>query len=524
MTAEPVTDAAVPTTWHRSALFTDLYQLLMAQLYVVEGIADRPAQFDYFYRSNPDYGSHQAGFCVFAGLEPLMEWMSSTAFTSADLDALGALRDQQDRPQFCPEFLDWLSVNGHFRDLEVRGFAEGRVVHPNTPMLTVTGPLAAAQLLETALLNQCNYPTLVATKAALIVQSAQGGAVLEFGMRRGPGAGVDEAARAAVIGGCVATSNVQASVVLGTAPKGTHAHSMVQAYLATGAGELEAFRAFARRYPDDCILLVDTVDTLHSGVPNAITVFRELREQGHEPIGIRLDSGDLAHLAVESARMLDAAGFENAGIVLSGDLDEMTIWQILTQIDDEARRGRLDGAAIRRRLSFGVGTKLITSEGQPALGGVYKLTAIADDDGHWQPALKLSDSPVKVPIIGPKRCWRLYDRRGLATADLMTEVDEVPFDGADRITLHHPFQAGVQRQLSRDDVERVEEVHEVVFDGSAPPPRTPITELRQRCREDIERLDPGVRRLVNPHVYHVSLSSRLHARQNETVARLRGTV
>lgn len=508
--------------WRRTALFTDLYQLVMAQLYVAEGLAHRTAQFDYTYRSNPDYGSHQAGFCVTAGLEPLLDWMATVRFTDEDLGALAAQRGPAGERRFADDFLGWLAEHGHFRDLEVRAVAEGRVVHPHDPIITVTGPLASAQLLETALLNQCNYPTLIATKAARVVQSAQGAGVLEFGMRRGPGAGVDEAARAALIGGCGATSNVQASAALGTDPKGTHAHSMVQAYLATGEGELGAFRAFARQYPDECILLVDTVDTLHSGMPNAIEVFRELRAAGHEPLGVRLDSGDLAHLAVESARMLDDAGFPDARIVLSGDLDELTIWQVLTQIADEAPRVGLDPDALRRRLVHGVGTKLITSAGDPSLGGVYKLTAIQDPDGGWLPALKLSETPVKVPIVGPKAAWRLYDSRGKATVDLLTAPDEVPFADGDALVAHHPFQPGVRRELRREDVTEVEPLQDVVFAGGQRRHDHPtLDDLRARCRQDIERLDSGVRRLVNPHLYHVSLSDRLHRRQQETVELLR---
>jgi len=508
--------------WRRTALFTDLYQLVMAQLFVTEGLAQRTAQFDYTYRSNPDYGSHQAGFCVTAGLEPLLDWMTTVRFTDDDLAALAAQRDPHGERRFADGFLDWLAEHGHFRDLEVRAVAEGRVVHPHDPIITVTGPLASAQLLETALLNQCNYPTLIATKAARVVESARGGSVLEFGMRRGPGAGVDEAARAALIGGCGSTSNVQASVALGTDPKGTHAHSMVQAYLATGDGELGAFRAFARQYPDECILLVDTVDTLHSGMPNAVEVFHELRAAGHEPVGVRLDSGDLAHLAVEAARMLDDAGFPDTRIVLSGDLDELTIWQVLTQIADEAPRVGLDAEVLRRRLVHGVGTKLITSAGDPSLGGVYKLTAIQDAAGAWLPALKLSETPVKVPIVGPKAAWRLYDTRGRATVDLLTAPDEVPFGDGDSLVAHHPFQPGVRRALQRAEVSEVEPLQDVVLAGGRRRLGHPtLDELRQRCRDDVERLDSGVRRLVNPHLYHVSLSDRLHRRQRETVERLR---
>ncbi|MDZ7674838.1 MAG: nicotinate phosphoribosyltransferase [Acidimicrobiales bacterium] len=508
-------------SWRRSALFTDLYQLVMAQLYVEEGLAERPAKFDWFYRSNPDYGNHQAGFCVFAGLEPLLDWMATVTFTDDDLAALAEQHDPAGNPRFGTTFLDWLADHGHFRDVEVSGMAEGRVIHPHEPVLTVTGPLAAAQLLETALLNQCNYPTLVATKAARVAQSARGAGVLEFGMRRGPGSAVDEAARAALIGGCSATSNVQASAALGTDPRGTHAHSLVQAYLALGLGELEAFRAFARRYPDECLLLVDTIDTLRSGVPNAITVFEELHADGHEPAGIRLDSGDLAHLAVESAQLLDDAGFENTKIVLSGELDEITIWQVLTQIADDAERQGFDAERVRRRLVYGVGTRLITSAGDASLGGVYKLTAIADEHGAWEPAVKLSESQAKVPIIGPKRTWRIHDQRGKAIVDVLMGPDEEPFSAGDVLTLHHPFQPGIRRTLHRDEVNDWEELHLLLLAGGRRVGDPPTLEnLQERRRRDVDRLDTGVRRLVNPHVYHVSLSDELHRRQRETIERM----
>lgn len=519
------TDAAGPVGpvgWHRGLLFTDLYQLVMAQLYFAEGLADRTAHFDYFYRSNPDYGSHQAGFCVFAGLEELLSWMRTVRVADTELEALAAQRDPVGEHRFSRSFLDWLADNGNFSRLEVRAIGEGRVIHPHTPVVSVTGPLAEAQLLETALLNICNYPTLIATKAARITQSARGSQVLEFGMRRGPAAGVDEAVRAALIGGCSSTSNVQAAVAAGVDPKGTHAHSMVQAFVAVGLGELGAFRAFARRYPNECVLLVDTIDTLSSGVPNAITVFRELRESGHEPAGIRLDSGDLAHLAVRSAAMLDEAGFTEARIVLSGDLDELTIWQVLTQITEEAPGAGLDPDALRRRLVYGVGTRLITSEGDSALGGVYKLTAIHDRAGDWTPAVKLSETRAKIPIVGPNRCWRLYDGFGVATLDLMMLPEETPFEDREVMTVHHPLAEGVCRRVTRAEVSRIELLSDTVLRGGE---RTceplGVDELAQRRAQDVACLDPGVRRLVNPHLYHVSLSEALHRRQDETVRALR---
>ena len=311
-------------------------------------------------------------------------------------------------------------------------------------MTVVKGPLAVVQILETALLYQLNYPTLVATKASRVAESARGRPVLEFGLRRAPTGAADPGARAALIGGAAFTSNVAASRAAGVEPRGTHAHSLVQAMMALGEGELGAFQAYADAYPDDCLLLVDTIDTLESGVPNAITVFERLRGAGHAPVGIRLDSGDLAYLAVRSARMLDDAGFEDTTIVLSGGLDEMSIWQILTQIDRESRRYGLDAGRLVERLNFGVGTSLITSEGDPALDGVYKLVAIEAEQG-WRPAIKVSETPAKVPNPGRKDLIRLYDDRGIATADVMALHGQ---DLGSPIVLRHPIEATLSRRLA----------------------------------------------------------------------------
>lgn len=495
-------------------LATDQYQVAMAEVYWREGLAERPARFDHFFRSLPDYGSHQAGYAVTAGLGWLARWLERVRVTEADLDHLAGQRTSTGEARFDPGFLSWLADTGGFGALRVRGVAEGRVVHPGTTILTVEGPLALAQLVETPLLNAMNYPTLVATKASRVVEAAGGGAVLEFGMRRGPEAGVDAGGRAALIGGCVASSNVALSGTVGVSPSGTHAHSFVQAYLALGLGELEAFRAFARVNPDETILLVDTVDTLTSGVPNAITVFSELREAGHEPMGVRLDSGDLAHLAVRTARMLDDAGFPEASIVLSSDLDELVMWQIRAQIRQEAPAFGLDPDAVDGRLTYGVGTRLITSHGDPALSGVYKLVAL-EEAGSWIPAIKVSEDRGKVPAPGSKRLVRLYDERGLATADVLALVDEPTTP--DVWELRHPFR-DARRDLPADAVSEVEDLHVDVFvDGARLVGDEPIDELAGRRRADLECLDPGVRRIVNPHRYHVSYTRRLHELRDRLV-------
>ncbi|GAP62523.1 nicotinate phosphoribosyltransferase [Ardenticatena maritima] len=503
-----------------SILYTDFYQFTMAQVYYRLGIHERPALFDHFFREYPDYGSHQAGFAVNAGLEPFIEWMRQARVEPEHIELLRGLKGRTGKPLFDADFLDWLSRHGNFEALTIRAVPEGRVVHPNTPLTVVEGPLAMAQILETALLNQLNYATLIATKAARVRYSAQSSLVLEFGLRRAHDRGGHAGARAALIGGADFTSNVAMSFALGLPPKGTHAHSMVQVAMALGMGELGAFEAYADMYPDDCILLVDTIDTLESGIPNAIKVFEKLRRKGHRPVGIRLDSGDLAYLSIQAARMLNAAGFEDTIIVLSSELDELVIWQIITQIQEEAPRYGVDPDALIKRLTFGVGTRLITSWGDPALGGVYKLVAI-QEKGEWVPAIKISESRIKTPNPGRKRLWRLYDARGKATADLMG-LDDEDIAAMEPIILRHPADGTKWRSLPREGTSW-EELHVTVLDeGRLVYDFPPLEELRRRAREDIERLDPGVRRLVNPHVYHVSLTPRLWKMKRDLIRQARG--
>lgn len=498
-------------------LATDQYQLAMAQLYWKEGLAERTAQFDFFFRSYPDYGDHQAGYCVGAGLGWLLEWMEGARFTRDDIEVLSMQLTPSGNPRFDRGFIDWLEHAGDFASLEMRAIPEGRVVHPNAPMATVSGPIALAQIFETHVLNRLNYPTLIATKASRASQAARGGMVLEFGLRRGPESGAHVGGYGALIGGADYTSNLALSTVMGIDPKGTHAHSMVQAFLALGLGELEAFRRFADLYPDECTLLVDTVDVLTSGVPNAITVFEELKAEGHRPGGIRIDSGDLAYLAIQSSLLLDKAGMSDVPIVLSSDLDELVIWQILSQIDSEAPRYGVNPAALASRLVYGVGTRLITSEGDSALGGVFKLVAVADEHDNLLPAIKVSEDVAKVPIPGDKRLFRVYDQRGLATADLVALADEDPA-AASHLQLHHPHR-GLQRVLTRGEISEVEELLVPVFsmgrrlDGSPD-----LEEMRRRRTADLERLDPGVRRLVNPHVYHVSVTAAMHDLQQRLIS------
>jgi nicotinate phosphoribosyltransferase len=489
-------------------LFTDQYQLTMAQLYYRMGLHEKRAQFDHFFRTYPDYGAHQAGYCVNAGLAWLLDWMQEAYFRDEDLAYLRGQTSRTGERLFHDDFLAWLRQHGTFDGITLQAIPEGRVVHPTVPLTVVQGPLVMAQILETPLLNHLNYPTLIATKAARIHESGRGRPLLEFGLRRAQEKGANAGARAALIGGADFTSNVGLSHVLGYPPKGTHAHSMVQVFMALGEGELAAFRAYAGVYPDECLLLVDTIDTLESGVPNAIRVFEELRRKGHEPVGIRLDSGDLAHLSIQAAKMLDEAGFPGTSIVLSNQLDELVIWQIITQIEREAPRYGVDPDRLIGRLVYGVGTQLITSQGASALDGVYKLVAVWGEGG-WVPALKVSDTPAKTINPGHKLAWRVYDRRGKATADLLSLDDEDPRH-MERILLHHPTEHTTYRALEREDVSEVEPLLvDVLKDGRLLYDLPTIEDMRARRRADVERLDSGVRRLVNPHVYHVSLTGRL---------------
>lgn len=501
-------------------LFTDQYQLTMAQLYFRMGYHEKIAQFDHFFRSYPDYGAHQAGYCIIAGLEWLVDWMAESHIRDEEIDFLRAQTGQTGAPLFAGDFLGWLRENGRFDSITMRAIPEGRVVHPNVPLTVIQGPLAIAQILETPLLNKLNYPTLIATKAARISQAGRGRVVLEFGMRRGHERGVNAGARAALIGGASFSSNTGISHVLGYPPKGTHAHSMVQLFLALGETELAAFQAYADVYPDDCLLLVDTINTLESGVPNAIKVFEGLRRKGHRPVGIRLDSGDLAYLAVRSAEMLNQAGFEDVSIVLSNQLNEMTILQILAQIQQEAPRYGLDADAVINRLIYGVGTRLITSSEDAALGGVYKLVAV-QHDGDWLPAIKISENPLKTPNPGNKTAWRIYDERNRATADLLALHNEDPTQ-IDPLFLQHPTEYTTSRSLPQNKISRIEMLHETILDeGKQVQPLPDLETLRQRRQEDLQRLDVGVKRLINPHIYHVSLTQKLWDLKQELIQQMR---
>jgi len=491
-------------------LFTDQYQLTMGQVYYRMGLHEKHAQFDHFFRSYPNYGQHQAGYCINAGLAWLLDWMETTQVRPKDIDYLRGQKGRTGKPVFERDYLAWLQESTPFEGLTMRAIPEGRVVHPNVPITVVQGPLAWAQILETSLLNHLNYQTLIATKAARIRECSHNRILLEFGLRRGPERGANAGARAALIGGADFTSNVGLSHVVGLDPKGTHAHSMVQVFMALGGTELDAFKAYADIYPDDCLLLVDTIDTLESGIPNAIKVFEELKRSGHQPVGIRLDSGDLAYLSLQARKIEDAI------IVLSNQLDELVIWQITTQIQIEASSYSLDPDHVICKLVYGVGTRLITSQGQAALDGVYKMVAVKENTA-WVPAIKMSETPDKIPNPGHKNVWRAYDRRGKANVDILALDDENPRE-MPKIVLRHPIDHTVSRVLYQEEVDEIEPLLVTVWAEGARLDNTPtLEEIRGKRMKDIARLDPGVCRIMNPHIYHVSLTEKLWNLKQELI-------
>ncbi|ALC16053.1 putative nicotinate phosphoribosyltransferase [Desulfuromonas soudanensis] len=468
-----------------SALLTDLYELTMLAGYFDEGMHQKPAVFDLFFRTNPFTGS----YAVFAGLEPALHYLEGLRFTEDDLDYLKSLEI------FKPAFLHFL------RDFRFTGRVtappEGTVVFANEPLLTVEGTLAEAQFVETALLNIINFQTLAATKAARIRLSAGDGEVLEFGLRRaqGPDGGLS-VARAAFIGGVRSTSNVWAGERFGIPVKGTHAHSWIMAF----ADELSAFRAYADSFPDACILLVDTYDTLKSGLPNALTVARELRERGHELFGIRLDSGDLAYLSKEARRLFDEAGFPGVKIVASNELDEY----VIHSIRDEG--GRID--------IYGVGTRLATCDGEGggALGGVYKLVRF---DGR--PKLKVTSDIAKATLPDCKRVLRGIKRDGSFLMDILCLKEENIASGARVYDPTNPL-----RNTTVPEGVTLEEIRQTVMEGGEITVESPpLQEMADRSLAELQRLPEGSLRLFNPHRYKVAMSQGLHDLRSRLMEEIR---
>lgn len=467
-------------------MMTDLYELTMMDGYLRYGKDKNRACFDLFYRRRGDV----TAYAVAAGLEQVIEYVKNLRFTPDDIEYLRSLAI------FDEAFLTYLK---DFRFTgEILAVPEGTVIFPDEPILRVIAPIMEAQLLETAMLNIINHQTLIATKAARVVQSARGDKVLEFGLRRaqGPDAGI-YGARASIIGGCQATSNVLTGQLFGVPVGGTHAHSWVMSF----EDELTAFRAYADVFPDNCLLLVDTYDTLGSGVPNAITVFRELRARGKEPVGIRLDSGDLAFLSRQARVMLDDAGFPEAKIFASGDLDEEVIWDLKAQ-----------GAAID---VWGVGTRMITSMDNPALGGVYKLSA-EEVDGAFAPRIKISENPAKITNPGVKQLYRFYDRRsGKALADLIT-LEEEDFSSGEPLEIFDPENTWKRMTLCDYRMRRllvpIFENGELVYNSPA------LSEIAAYAKQEMETFWDEYKRLNRPHRYKVDLSQKLYDLKHQLLA------
>ncbi|MGE5125419.1 MAG: nicotinate phosphoribosyltransferase [Betaproteobacteria bacterium] len=475
------------------ALATDLYQLTMAQAYLASGKADTEAAFHLFFRSNP----FQGGFAVACGLTRAIEFLEGFRFAAEDLDYLAGLLGNDERPLFEPAFLRRL---GELRlACDVDAVPEGTVVFPYEPLVRVRGPILHAQLVETALLNLVGFESLVATKAARVCLAARGDAVVEFGLRRAQGLdGGLSASRAAFVGGCQGTSNLLAGRLLGLPVKGTHAHSWVMAF----DTELESFDAYARAQPNNCIFLVDTYDTL-DGVRHAAEVGLRLRERGHELIGIRLDSGDLAYLSIEARRILDEAGLTAAKVVASNDLDELTIASLKEQ-----------GARID---VWGVGTRLVTGGEQAALGGVYKLGAVREPGGPWRPRVKLSEQAAKTSNPGVQQVRRFSGPQGFLADVIYDEATGLPAEPA----IVDPLDPTRRKRIPAGTPG--EDLLVAVMRGGRACYRSPgVREARARLRGQLDRLHSGIKRFVHPHQYPVGLSLELHELKTRLILEARG--
>ena len=469
-------------------LLTDLYELTMMQGYYKTGENDSVI-FDVFYRKNPS-GS---GYAIACGLEQVIDYIKNLSFSYDDIDYLRGLGI------FDEDFLEYLA--GYHFTGDIYAIPEGTVVFPKEPLLKVIAPIMEAQLVETAILNIINHQSLIATKASRVCYAADGDGVMEFGLRRaqGPDAGT-LGARAAMIGGCIGTSNVLTGQLYDVPVLGTHAHSWIMSF----KDEYTAFKTYADMYPDSCTLLVDTYDTLNSGVPNAIRVFQEMRDAGIKPksYGIRLDSGDLAYISKEARKMLDAAGFKDAVIAASSDLDEYLINSLKNQ-----------GAMIN---SWGVGTNLITSADCPAFGGVYKLAALkpAGTD-TFSPKIKISENPAKITNPGNKTVYRIYDNQtGKIKADLICLVGET-YDPNEDLMIFDPIYTW-KKSWIKSGTYSIREILQPIFKKGQCIYESPSTmEIRAYCQEELNTLWDESRRLVNPKEVYVDLSQPLFDLRNE---------
>ena len=469
------------------SLLADFYEFTMGNGYFESGKKDEICYFDMFYRSAPD----NATYAIIAGLEQVIEYFENLSFSEEDIEFL------RGKKLFSEEFLDYL-FNFKF-ECDVWAMPEGTVAFPSEPILIVRGPAIQAQMLETMVLLTINHQSLVATKANRIVRAAKGRPVSEFGSRRAQGySGANEGARAAYIGGCIGTANTLAEKIYGVPALGTMAHSWVQMF----PSEIDAFRAYARTYPDSCTFLVDTYNTLKEGVPNAIKVFdEEVVPKGFRPIAVRIDSGDIAYLSKKTREMLDAAGYEDVKIMASNSLDEYTIENLFMQ-----------GAKIDL---FGVGERLITSKSSPVFGGVYKLTAV-EENGEIVPKIKISENITKITNPGFKNLYRFYDKdSGKALADLITLNNE-EIDDSEPIEIFHPVYTWKRKVIENYRAEKllvqIYDKGKLIYD----PPK--LDDIKKRAEQQLDSLWEEMKRLDNPQEYIVDLSYDLWQLKNDLLA------
>ena len=470
------------------ALHTDLYQLTMAYGYWKNNEHETPAVFDLFFRKNPFKG----GFAINAGLDYVIDYLNAFAFEEDDLAFLATLTGNDDKALFEPDFLKYLGEMEFSCDVDA--IEEGRAVFANTPLIRIRGPIIQAQLIETALLNIVNFQTLIASKAARVCLAAGDDDVLEFGLRRAQGIdGGLSVARASYIGGVSATSNVLAGRVFGIPVKGTHAHSWVMFF----GDEKKSFEAYADALPNNCVFLVDTYDTLN-GVRNAVILGNKLKERGHTLAGIRLDSGDLAYLSIEARKILDAGGFPDAKVFASNNLDENIIASLKQQ---------------RAQIAvWGVGTKLATAYDQPALGGVYKLSA-SKRGGTWKDCIKISEQAFKVNTPGIHQVRRFFDGKHFS-GDLIFDERSTP--------KHCLVDANDQTRIKNLTADTFEDLLVPIFrEGKLGYDRPSLEQIRERRQNDLENLHPSILRFLNPHEYPVGLDEKLDTHKRELMREVR---
>jgi len=478
------------------ALLTDFYQLTMAYGYWKTGIAEKTSVFNLFYRKNPFNG----GFAINCGLSYVIDLLQSFRFTDTDLSYLSTIVGQDGKPLFEQEFLSYLKELKFTCDVDA--IPEGKAVFPHEPLIRLKGPILQCQLIESPLLNIINYQTLIATKAARIHVAAKGEPVLEFGLRRAQGIdGAIAASRAAYIGGCTSTSNVLAGKLFGIPVSGTHAHSWIMAF----DDELSAFKAYAEAMPNNCILLVDTYDTIE-GVKKAIEVGKILRNKGRELLGVRIDSGDLAYFSIEARRLLDEAGFPDTKIVASNDLDENIISSLRTQ------DAQID--------VWGIGTKLVTAYDQPALGAEYKLAALKEGE-EWKYKLKLSEQAIKINNPGIQQVRRFFTQKNgkkQLVADMLYDTLQ-SLDNEHKII--DPMDITRQKIIHSDNTEFEELLVPIFKNGEAVYESPDIQDIRQNTFRSLAELPTGVKRFINPHSYPVGLEEKLFGTKTDLVLKLR---